>query len=243
MSTVRRRRELQLMLDRYVIRRVCTAMADWHRAGLLHCPIAINVCGENVVNGQVHRMIQECVQASGCPTDRLEIEVGEGSLLGDRDATRSALEALRTMGVRVCVDDLGATLSSLDYLRELPIDGLKLDRAFLRNLDNPHTCSIVRAVVSLARSMRIEVTAAGVQTLAQERFAVDCRCHALQGYRFGPPFTHRQVERQLTRRRRPDGTEGGVRGEPGTPDAVPQVTGARILHLTEQAPSRLTLVN
>jgi diguanylate cyclase (GGDEF)-like protein len=197
MPTVRRHKSLQLALDDYVVRHVCADVAHWHNAGLLRCPVSINVFGENVLSGEVHRLLQQATRATGCPTQSIELEINEDALLVDRARARDALQALRTMGVRICVDDLGATLSSLDYLRELPIDGLKLDRAFLRNLDNPHTCSIVRAIVSLGRSMHIAVTAGGVQTFEQEQFVAESRCHSMQGFRFGPAMPRRQVERRL----------------------------------------------
>jgi diguanylate cyclase (GGDEF)-like protein len=199
MNVVRRHRSLQLALDRYVIGRVCGTLGDLHRAGLLRRPVSLNVCGDNLLDGHVHQLIEEAAAATECPLEYLQVEVHEDALLVNRNATRAAMEALRDFGIRIVVDDLGATLSSLDYLRQLPIDTLKLDRAFMRNLDNPHTCAIIRAIVCLGRSMGIGVTASGVQTGAQERFAVQSQCDSLQGYRYGPPMTLRQMERQLAR--------------------------------------------
>ncbi len=192
-----RRRNLCPTLDRFVIATACRAAARWNEAGLIDCPIAVNVGGDSITNGSLEQLVGECLTTNRCPADLLEIELSERALIADPASTQALIENLRAMGVRVCIDDMGTTMTALTYLRHLPIDSLKIDRLYLNGLDSAYTRSIVRAIISLGRSMRMKVVAQGVQTRAQHRFAVEHRCDQLQGYRFGTPMTAGQMERRL----------------------------------------------
>ncbi|MEO0421253.1 MAG: EAL domain-containing protein [Pseudomonadota bacterium] len=191
-----RRRNLGPRLDRFVIATACEAAARWNEAGIIDCPIAINIGSDSINAGSLEHLVGECLTASKCPADLLEIELSERALIADPTRTQAVIESLRAMGVRICIDDMGTTMTSLTYLRHLPIDCLKIDRMYLSGLDNAYTCSIVRAIIGLGRSMRVKVVAQGVQTRAQHEFAVENRCDQMQGYRFGMPMTAAQMERR-----------------------------------------------
>ncbi|MEM9386987.1 MAG: EAL domain-containing protein [Pseudomonadota bacterium] len=191
-----RRRNLGPRLDHFVVATACDAAARWNEAGIIDCPIAINIGSESVNAGSLEHLVGECLTASKCPADLLEIELSERALIADPARTQSVIESLRAMGVRICIDDMGTTMTSLAYLRHLPIDSLKIDRMYLSGLDNSYTRSIVRAIIGLGRSMRVKVVAQGVQTRAQHQFAVENRCDQMQGYRFGMPMTAAQMEQR-----------------------------------------------
>jgi EAL domain-containing protein (putative c-di-GMP-specific phosphodiesterase class I) len=132
--------------------------------------------------------VLEALERSGLPADRLEIELTESALLHDSHHAIDLLTRLRALGVRIALDDFGTGFSSLAYLRRLPLDLLKIDRAFIADLDHPHAGTTARAIVSaiheLAQALGLHTVAEGIETAEQQQVLTELGCDLGQGFLF-----------------------------------------------------------
>jgi EAL domain-containing protein (putative c-di-GMP-specific phosphodiesterase class I) len=129
---------------------------------------------------------------------RLELEITEGMLLRHAPATVETLEALHALGVRMAIDDFGTGYSSLSYLRRLPIDTLKIDRTFVRDIPHdPDDSAITVAIIALAQSLKLEMIAEGVENTAQCEFLRAHGCNVMQGFLFSRPQPAEEITRLL----------------------------------------------
>jgi Amt family ammonium transporter len=144
--------------------------------------------------------ITEVLEASGLAPSNLVLEITEGAMMHDTEATIDKLGVLKALGVRLAVDDFGTGYSSLSYLQRFPIDILKIDRAFVSAIE-PATskASLVRTIVSLAQTLGLEAVAEGVETAAQAEILADLGCALAQGYHFARPMDGDAVEEMLRR--------------------------------------------
>jgi EAL domain-containing protein (putative c-di-GMP-specific phosphodiesterase class I) len=133
-------------------------------------------------------MVQAAIEESGLAPGRLELEITEGVLLGDTSRALSVLRRLKALGVRIAMDDFGTGYSSLSYLQSFPFDKIKIDRAFISNLEgNTQSAAIITAVIGLARGLGLPVLAEGVETESQLAFLARESCDEVQGYLIGKP--------------------------------------------------------
>ncbi|WP_077037751.1 EAL domain-containing protein [Pelomonas sp. KK5] len=168
----------------WVLDRACAQAAAWLAAGIGLPRVAVNVSVRQFEQEDVLHLVRQALQRHGLPPERLEIEVTE-SLFGNADSVRQALQGLRELGVAVSLDDFGTGFSSLGQLRSLPIDRLKIDRSFVADLSSDaRSHAVVRTVVTLARSLGLEITAEGVETEQQRRTLQDLGVHEAQGWLF-----------------------------------------------------------
>jgi EAL domain-containing protein (putative c-di-GMP-specific phosphodiesterase class I) len=131
-------------------------------------------------------------------SNRLELEITEGVIMRDKDATIDILEQLGTMGVSLSIDDFGTGYSSLNDLRRLPIDEIKIDRCFISEMtQDERTAGIVRGIIELAHSLKLHVIAEGVETSEQLKRLMDLRCDRAQGYLISRPIPAPQLQRFL----------------------------------------------
>jgi EAL domain-containing protein (putative c-di-GMP-specific phosphodiesterase class I) len=139
------------------------------------------------------KIVRKILARYSLPPEALELEITEGMLAGDRSQSISALRELFDGGVRTAIDDFGTGYSSLNYLRKLPVNALKIDRSFVAELSSPETIesgtAIVRAIVSVAKSLKLEVVAEGVETQAQLDLLRLSGCDYAQGYHIGRPLS------------------------------------------------------
>jgi len=137
--------------------------------------------------------VQAILEETGLDPPCLELELTETSLMQDLKSTVAVLRALKAMGVNLALDDFGTGYSSLTYLKRFPIDTLKIDRSFVRDLaSGADDASIVSAVISMGKSLHMQVVAEGVETLPQLEFLQEHSCPEGQGYYFSPPVVARQ---------------------------------------------------
>ncbi len=172
----------------WVLAEACRQGRRWLDAG--HDPgrIAVNVSTRQLGTGDFVDEVDRALAESGLPPENLEIEVCERVFLGNLEESCQVLGALRRRGITVAIDDFGTGYSSLGYLKQLPVDKLKIDRSFVREVeDDIEDQAIVRAVVDLASSFGLTVLAEGVESASQAALLRDCGCHELQGYWFGRP--------------------------------------------------------
>jgi diguanylate cyclase (GGDEF)-like protein len=170
-------------LGEWALRKACTVAASWP-PGLR---IAVNVSAMQIRSGTFARSVISALAFSGVPAERLELEITETVLMDESDTVLKTLRQLRDMGIRIALDDFGIGYSSLGYLRRFPVDKIKIDRSFIRDIDNPDTAAIVRTVIGLGTQLGIIVTAEGVETEAQLEFLRKEGCIEAQGYLIGVP--------------------------------------------------------
>jgi diguanylate cyclase (GGDEF)-like protein len=148
--------------------------------------VAVNVSALQFERSPIELHVLEALERSGLPADRLEIELTESALLQDSHHAIDLLTRMRALGVRIALDDFGTGFSSLAYLRRLPLDQLKIDRAFIADLDHPRAGATARAIVSaihdLARALGLHTVAEGIETPEQQRVLVELNCQLGQGF-------------------------------------------------------------
>jgi EAL domain-containing protein (putative c-di-GMP-specific phosphodiesterase class I) len=177
-------------IGEWVIVRVCEQVRLWSDAGIAGVRVSLNVSARQLDRLALHHIIGDAIAASGIAPEMLEIEVTETSILRDVYSATLLLRRLRDMGLRVAIDDFGAGFTSLAFLRDLPIDDLKIDRSFVRDLaTGAFDGAVVRAMVTLARSLGLRTVAEGVEETAQMDILRELRCDAVQGFLFSAPLT------------------------------------------------------
>ena len=163
-------------------------LAEWGREGTAIERVSVNVSQHQFASGQLVADVRDLLQRHGVAGDRLEIEVTESVLGGDIDSVRRQLLELRDLGVLVAMDDFGTGYSSLSQLRTLPIDVMKIDRAFVKDLEtDPNAVAIARTIVTLARALGLHIVAEGIETRAQAALLADMGCDQFQGFLYSKP--------------------------------------------------------
>ncbi len=181
-------------IGRWVLQEACRAAATWPE----HVRVAVNLSAVQFGNTYLEEEISAALAESGLAATRLELEVTEGLLLQDNEANIRLLRALRKMGVRIAMDDFGTGYSSLGYLRRFPFDKIKIDQSLVRDLpDGGSGNAIVHAIIALAHSLGIQVTAEGVETQEQLELLRDSGCAQAQGYLFSRAVPAADVPRLL----------------------------------------------
>ena len=176
---------LILLLGEWVLREACREAASWERP----LNIAINVSPVQFRHGDLPRLVHSILLETGLSPNRLELEITEGVLIDDFSRAVSILRRLKSLGVRIALDDFGKGYSSLSYLRAFPFDKIKIDRSFITDLGTNHqSIAIVHAVIGLGRSLNIPILAEGVETKAQHDILLKEGCDEVQGYLTGRPL-------------------------------------------------------
>jgi diguanylate cyclase (GGDEF)-like protein/PAS domain S-box-containing protein len=191
---------LILDIDRWVLREACAQAKRWSDAGLFPGRVAVNLSAMLLAHPRLVEDIRQTLQATGLAPDRLEIEITESVLLVDTDTVAGTLDALSGMGIGLAVDDFGTGYSSLTYLRRFPVQKVKIDRSFVRNVSqDPDDAVIARAIVSLGHSLDLHVVAEGVENAEQLAFLRQAGCDQVQGYFLGRPMKAPACEAYLRR--------------------------------------------
>ncbi|MEP6503027.1 MAG: EAL domain-containing protein, partial [Betaproteobacteria bacterium] len=194
-------RPVMLPISQWVLRSAARAALEWRSQGLIDVPVAVNLSSMQFrANGFVDAVAQ-VLREEGVPGDWLELELTERMLMDDLGTVKRTLQQLKAMGMRISVDDFGTGYSSLAHLKELPIDGMKIDRSFVHDL--PHqrgSMAIARAVMQMAQGLSLTVVAEGVEREEQRRFLVDQGCDLLQGELISPPLPAAELVRWITHR-------------------------------------------
>jgi diguanylate cyclase len=199
---------LMIPLGEWVLREACRQARVWQLELGCTFPVAVNLSATQFRHQNILQMIRSALTEAGLDARALEIELTESALMTDPEESAGVLKQLRKMGISVAIDDFGTGYSSLSYLRRFPIDKLKIDRSFIRDLTISRTDeSIVRAIVSLARSVGLKVVAEGIETVEQLEFVTRLECDQWQGYHCCMPQPAARFEAMLEDR---NGTRTGV---------------------------------
>jgi diguanylate cyclase (GGDEF)-like protein/PAS domain S-box-containing protein len=187
-------------IGEWVLRSACRDAAGWQREGG-RLRVAVNLSPMQFRNPGLLASIRAILAETGLAPDLLELEVTEGALMEDSEATLATLQALRDGGMQIALDDFGTGYSSMSYLKRLPLHNLKVDQSFIRCLpDDTDSLAIVKAIVSLAKNLGFTVTAEGVETLDQASILKGLDCETLQGYYFSKPIPGKDIVDILGRR-------------------------------------------
>jgi diguanylate cyclase (GGDEF)-like protein/PAS domain S-box-containing protein len=181
---------LILPIGIWVMRQACRDAQSWRRRLGRDLPVAVNLSARQFRSQELLVTVQEVLDETGLPSHLLELEITEGLLIVDPEGAATVLAGLRAMGVRTALDDFGTGYSSLAYLKNFPLDRLKIDRTFVRDLPTDRNDqAISRAVVALGRSLNMEVLAEGVETPEQGSFLTAAGCQLFQGNFYGEPMS------------------------------------------------------
>ena len=187
-------------IGQWVLHAACAQMHQWHSAGHVGLYVAVNVSDRQVKRGLV-RQVDEALALSGLEPSCIELEITEQSLVDNIEASIAQLSLLKERGVKLAIDDFGTGFTSLSYVKRLPIDKLKIDMTFVKDLPNsPDDAAIAMTIVSLAQGLNMKVVGEGVQTQAQHDFLRDLGCHFAQGYLYSRPVTADRMTRFLAQR-------------------------------------------
>ncbi len=176
---------LILPIGEWVLREACREAASWPKP----LQIAINLSPVQFRHGDLPALIHSILLETGLQPDRLELEITESVLIDNFSKGTSILRRLKSLGVRIAMDDFGTGYSSLSYLQSFPFDKIKIDQAFISNVErNAQSATIVRAVIGLAKGLGLPVLAEGVETKEQLAFLTQEACNQVQGYLIGRPY-------------------------------------------------------
>jgi diguanylate cyclase (GGDEF)-like protein/PAS domain S-box-containing protein len=185
---------LIMPLGAWVMRRACSDAASWPGDKL----VAVNLSPAQFRHADLAKEILNILKETGLSPNRLELEVTESLLIDDPDRVLATLMTLKDAGVRISLDDFGTGYSSLSYLQRFPFDKIKIDRSFVSQMEkNADSMSIIRAVIALGKSLRIKITAEGVETEAQLGLLQQENCDLVQGYLLGKPMAKEDLGKLL----------------------------------------------
>lgn len=185
-------------IGEFVLREACSQLHTWAAAGLPLVRMAVNISGRQFRDPGFLDSVRAALGENRIPANRLELEITESVLMDEASAAVGVLESLAAEGLRIAIDDFGSGYSSLAYLKRFPIDALKIDRSFIRDITtDPDDAAIVTAVVALGHALDLEVIAEGVETPVQREYLHEHDCDLMQGYIFGKPMPAEEMEQLL----------------------------------------------
>ncbi len=186
---------LIVRLGTWVLREACRQNRAWQDAGLQKLRVAVNLSVRQLRDNAFVSLVTQILEETGLDPHYLELELTESVLMGDTGDTISKLLRLKELGISISIDDFGTGYSSLSYLKHLPIDTIKIDQSFVRDIVvDADDAAIVNAIIAMASSLKLKVIAEGVETLEQLDFLKRRKCQQVQGYYFARPLDSQQFE-------------------------------------------------
>lgn len=184
-------------LDCWVIKTVLNQIKAWQGMGLRPKPVAVNITAKHFSDPELYNFIAAKLNKLGLPADCLQLEITEGVVMDDSPTIQDNLSACRSAGIKVAIDDFGTGYSSLSYLTTLPIDFIKIDRAFIQNLEQGKNLGLVKAMLAMAQALEVAVIAEGIETQQQHELLTELGCEFGQGYFFARPAYLADIEQRL----------------------------------------------
>lgn len=176
-----------------VLDRACTDVAGWHRNGLGNMSVSVNLCSDQTYDEELYDRVAGVLQRSGLPAEYLELEVTESMLMEDLAHAEDYLNKLRSMGVHLTLDDYGTGYSSLNSLKRFPIDALKIDRSFMREINDGTASPVIEAIMAMTASLKMSVVAEGVETREQLNYLKRLGCDYVQGFLVSRPLPANEI--------------------------------------------------
>jgi len=189
---------LILPIGEWVLRTACRQNREWQERGFTAMRVGVNVSARQFQQQHLAEIVLQILEETGLAPEYLDLELTESSIMSNAQATIDVLTRLKAKDVTISIDDFGTGFSSLSYLKRLPIDALKIDKSFVRDVTtDPDDAALVMAIVTLAHNLRLQVVAEGVETEEQLRFLQLLRCDEVQGYLFSKPLPAEGLEQVL----------------------------------------------
>jgi EAL domain-containing protein (putative c-di-GMP-specific phosphodiesterase class I) len=185
---------LIVSVGRWVLGQACRQASEWSLSAVGPVRVAVNVSARQLAEGDLVADVASAIANAGISADLIELELTEGSMMANTGRTHSILAAAKALGVEISIDDFGTGYSSLAYLRRFPIDKLKIDIGFIRDVTtSSDAAAIVLAILRMAQTLKLETIAEGVETAGQVEFLRDHGCDLIQGYYFSRPLPGSQL--------------------------------------------------
>ena len=189
---------LIVQLDRLVMKSAIKQLVVWYKAGLNPGVLALNLAIKQLHQEDFSQMVENLLEETGCKPEWIELEVTETQIMTHPEEAIAQLNEINNLGIKIAIDDFGTGYSSLAYLKRLPIDKLKIDQTFIRDLpDDEEDSSITKAVIALAQSLNLRIIAEGVETQEQKEFLVSNGCQSIQGYFYSRPVPADEIQKIL----------------------------------------------
>ena len=180
---------LILPLGDWIMKEACKAAKTWEETGLGELSVAVNVSGHQFLEKDIVHKIERTMIETGIKAHQLEVEVTESVFMEDTEHSIQMLKDIQALGVPIAIDDFGTGYSSLSYLQRFPMDKLKIDRAFVRHMDEQHdNLVLTKTIIALCKTMDLKVVAEGVESKAEEQILIDEGCDVVQGFRYSAPI-------------------------------------------------------
>lgn len=185
-------------LDQWVMRKALTQIVQWYNIGLNPGILALNLSMKQLHREDFISQLKNILKETGCKPEWVSLEVTENKIMPNRENVFDTLTQISAMGIKIAIDDFGTGCSTLPQLKHLPIDKLKIDQTFIKNLPhNKDDSNIVKAAIVLSKNLNINIIAEGVETEAQKSFLIENGCMNIQGYIYGKPMMANKMEEML----------------------------------------------
>jgi diguanylate cyclase (GGDEF)-like protein len=189
---------LIVSIGAWVLRTACLQVRQWLKAGVPDLNVAVNLSGVQLAEGGFAEVVKTVLRETGLDARHLTLEITESVLMEHAREAVTTLRELKEIGLRIEIDDFGTGYSSLAYLKRFPVDALKIDRTFTRDMTaNPDDAAIVTGIIALAHSLRLKVVAEGVETEQQRDFLARLECDSMQGYYLAEPLPADEFARRI----------------------------------------------
>jgi len=185
----------------WVLTESCKQAKIWQEKYNNDLRISVNLSARQFRSTELVIKIADCLEHTQLPVHTLELEITESVLINNTDTIRVTMQELDGLGLRIALDDFGTGYSSLSYLKQFPIDTIKIDRSFVRDITTDEDdAAIVCAIIAIAKSLKMDLVAEGVETDQQLDFVADKGCNVIQGYLFSKPLAVEEMEKLLSKR-------------------------------------------
>lgn len=185
-------------IGEWVLRTACAQSRVWQQAGFLPIRMSVNLSARQFEQPNLMQLVHQILEETELDAAYLELEVTESFLMADVQRSIDSLQQLRNLGILLALDDFGTGYSSLNYLKRFPVHVLKIDRSFVQDVtSNVDSAAVTEAIIALAKSLRLEITAEGIETKAQLDYLKEKGCHEGQGFYFSRPVPADQIDPML----------------------------------------------
>ena len=185
-------------IGEWVLRTACARLKAWIDEGLPRIRVGVNLSSRQFNQNNLDEVVASVLHDTGLPPDCLELELTERMIMQDAEGTIAILHKLRALGVQFSIDDFGTGYSSLSYLKRFPIDRIKIDQSFVREITtNSEDAAVSRAIISLSHSLNLKTVAEGVESAEQQEFLRTLQCDEIQGFHFSQPVPEQELGRLL----------------------------------------------
>jgi EAL domain-containing protein (putative c-di-GMP-specific phosphodiesterase class I) len=185
-------------IGKWVLKDACAQNKAWQDMGFAPMRVAVNLSVRQFEDGNLVEVVKKILKETGLEPEYLELEVTETMAMKNMELIVKTLRDLKNLGIHIALDDFGTGYSSLKYLRNIPVDTLKIDRSFISDVNtNPSYGAIIDAIINIAEKLKLGIIAEGVETEEQSSFLIDKKCYEMQGFLFSKPKTKEEFENML----------------------------------------------